>query len=58
MKEYRVLVLTPGGHILDQHTLTCADDDEARATAVLFADTNPVEIWIGPDRVVRLEPKQ
>jgi hypothetical protein len=44
MKEYPLLVLTPGGHILDQHTLTCADDDVARATAVLFADNNPVEI--------------
>ena len=54
MKEYRVLVLTPEGHILDQHTLTCADDEEARAAAVVF----PVEIWIGPDRIVRIEPKQ
>ena len=29
-KEYRVLVLTAEGHILDQQILTCADDDEAK----------------------------
>jgi hypothetical protein len=57
-KEYRVFVLSPEGHILDQHTLRCADDDEARETAKVLAESNPVEIWTGPVRVVRLEPRQ
>ena len=55
-KEYQVLILTPEGHILDRHLLTCADDDEAREMAKVLADSWPVEIWIGPVRIVRFEP--
>jgi len=58
MKEYHVFVLTPEGHILDQHILSCADDEEARETAKVLADSNPVEIWIGPLRLIRFEPMQ
>jgi hypothetical protein len=57
-KEYKVLILTPEGHILDQHTLTCADDDEARETARVFADSSHVEVWKGSVRIVRFEPMQ
>jgi hypothetical protein len=57
-KEYKVLILSPEGHVLDQHTLTCADDDEAKETAKVLADSNPVEIWKGPVRIVRFEPMQ
>jgi len=57
MKEYRVFVLTAEGYILDQHTLTCADDDEAKDSAKVLADSSPVEIWIGPVRIFRFEPK-
>jgi hypothetical protein len=53
-----VLILTPEGHILDQHTLTCADDDEAKETARVLADSNPVEVWNGPVRIVRFEQMQ
>ena len=58
LNEYRVLVLTPEGHVLDQHILTCADDDEARKAAKVLADRSAVEIWIGPVRMVRFEPWQ
>ena len=58
MKEYHVFVLTAEGHILDQHILTCADDDEAREMAKVLANSNLVEIWIGPLRLVRFEPMQ
>lgn len=58
MKEYHILVLTPEGYILDRHTLTCADDDEAKETAKVLAGSHPVEIWNGPVRVVRFEPMQ
>jgi hypothetical protein len=57
-KEYQVLILTPEGHILDRHTLTCADDDEAKETARVFADSSTVEVWKGPVRIVRFEPTQ
>jgi hypothetical protein len=57
-KEYQVLILTPEGHILDRHTLTCADDDEAKATASVLADSSTVEVWKGPVRIVRFEPMQ
>jgi hypothetical protein len=58
MREYQVYVLTTEGYILDQHILTCEDDDEAKAMAKVLADSNPVEIWIGLARLVRLEPMQ
>jgi len=57
-KEYQVLILTPEGHVLDRHILTCADDDEAKETAKVFADSNLIEIWKGPLRIARLEPMQ
>jgi hypothetical protein len=58
LREYQVLVLTAEGLILDQHTLTCADDDDAKQCAKVLASTLPVEIWDGPVRIVRLEPMQ
>jgi hypothetical protein len=57
-KEYKVLILTLEGHILDQHTLTCMDDDEAKETARVLADSSRVEVWKGPVRIVRFEPMQ
>jgi hypothetical protein len=57
-KKYQVLILTPEAHILDQHTLTCADDDEAKETARVLADSSTVEVWKGPVRIVRFEPMQ
>jgi hypothetical protein len=57
MREYQVLVLTAEGHILDQHTLTCADDDEAKETAKVLADSSLIEIWDGPVQIARLIPK-
>ena len=56
--EYHVLILTPEGHVLDRHILTCADDDEAKETAKVFAESNPVEVWKGPVRLVRFELMQ
>ena len=57
MREYQVLVLTAEGHILDQHILTCADDDEAKETAKVLADSSLIEIWDGPVQIARLIPK-
>jgi hypothetical protein len=56
-KEYQVLILTPEGHILDRHILTCADDDEAKETAKVLADSNSIEIWDGPVLIARFIPK-
>ena len=58
LREYQVLVLTAEGHILDQHILTCADDDEAKETVKVLAHSTPVEVWNGPVRIVRFEPMQ
>ena len=57
-QEYLVLILTPEGDILDEHILTCADDDEAKETAKVFAESSLVEVWKGPVRIVRFEPMQ
>src|SRR5262245_30732201 len=35
-QEYLVLILTPEGDILDEHILTCADDEEAKETVKLL----------------------
>jgi hypothetical protein len=56
-QEYQVLILTPAGHVLDRHVVTCADDDEAKETAKVLADSNLIEIWDGPARVARFLPK-
>jgi len=56
-KEYKVLILSPEGHVLDQHTLTCAGDDEAKETAKVLADSKLIEIWEGLVRVARFLPK-
>jgi hypothetical protein len=58
LREYQVLVLSAEGLILDQHTLTCEDDDDAQRCAEVLATTRPVEIWDGQVRIVRLEPRQ
>ena len=58
MKEYWVFILTPEGHILDQHTLRCADDEEAKETAKVLANNTPVEVWSGLVRIGRFEPMQ
>ena len=50
-------MLTPEGHVLDQHVLTCEDDDEAKQCANVLADGNPIEIWDGPIRIERFDPK-
>jgi hypothetical protein len=57
-KEYKVLILTPEGQVLDSHILTCADDVEAKETAKLLAENSTVEVWKGPVRIVRFEPMQ
>ena len=56
MKEYRVFVLTPEGGVVNQRILLCTDDDEARETARVLAESSPVEIWKGPLRLLRFEP--
>ena len=58
MSEYQIFVLTAEGHILDHHTLTCSDDDEAKETAKVLAESTPVEIWVGLVRIFRFEPMQ
>jgi hypothetical protein len=57
-KEYQVLILTAEGQVLDRHILTCADDEEAKETAKVFAESSLVEVWKGPVRIVRFEPMQ
>jgi hypothetical protein len=57
-KEYQMLILTAEGHVLDRHILTCADDDEAKETAKVFAESSTVEVWKGSVRIVRFEPMQ
>ena len=44
------------GHVIDQHPLTCADEDEARKSAKVLADSSLIEIWDAPVRIARFIP--
>ena len=57
MREYQVFVLADDGQVLDQHTLACADDDEAKETAKVLGASSPIEIWDGPVRIARFIAK-
>ncbi len=57
MNEYRIYVMSHEGHIKDPPEIVAfATDAEAIANARTRLDGQPIEIWLGPRRVGRLDP--
>ena len=57
MKEYRALVLSFEGEVLQTIELICATEEAAIERAKLLVDSHPVELWQGPRRIARFGPK-
>lgn len=58
MKTYRAFVLTFEGHVINAVDLVCATEENAKALAERLVEANPVELWDGPRRIARFEPKK
>jgi hypothetical protein len=56
MKEYRALVLTREGNVIDLHELTCLNEEEAKGKARRLAESDSVELWEGARRIARFNP--
>jgi hypothetical protein len=57
MAVYRIYVLSPDGHVTAPARLVeCPDDKEAIRQARQCVGDEPIEVWEGAKRVVRLEP--
>ncbi|MGY3239998.1 hypothetical protein ACVMAJ_006888 [Bradyrhizobium sp. USDA 4448] len=57
MKTYGAFILTFEGQILQSVDLVCATEENARTLAERLVETNAVELWDGPRRIARFEPK-
>jgi hypothetical protein len=57
LKEYRAFVMSNGGQAIDLIGLDCESEEDAKERArQLVADT-PVELWDGPRRIARFDPR-
>jgi hypothetical protein len=57
MPVYRIYALSPDGHVTAPAQLVeCQDDNEAIRQARQYISEEPIEVWEGAKRVVRLEP--
>jgi hypothetical protein len=57
MKEYRVFLLTFEGNVIQTIALFCATEEDAKLRAQQLVESHPVELWEGPRRIARFEPK-
>jgi len=57
MKTYRAFILTFEGQVIQSVDLVCATEENARTLAERLMEANPVELWDGPRRIARFEPK-
>ncbi|MBR0712916.1 hypothetical protein [Bradyrhizobium liaoningense] len=57
MKTYRAFVLTFEGDVIQSVDLVCATEENAKSMAEQLVDVHPVELWDGPRRIARFEPK-
>jgi hypothetical protein len=57
MPTYRAFELTREGNVITVTELDC-NEDEAKARARKLATDWPVELWLGPRRIVRYEPQR
>jgi hypothetical protein len=57
VSDYRIYVLDREGRINSPPEIAiCATDEEAMARAREILTSLPVEVWLGPKRVGRLDP--
>jgi hypothetical protein len=57
MPEFRAFELTREGHVISAIDLHC-NEAEAKARARKLATDAPVELWEGPRRIARCEPRR
>jgi hypothetical protein len=57
VNDYRIYVLDREGHVMGPSKIVaCKTDEEAIEFAQQFLDDTPIEVWLGPKRIGRLEP--
>lgn len=57
MPDYVAYALTREGSV-KTHTVLAATDADAIAQARQLVQSDPVEVWLGPRRIVRLDPRR
>ena len=55
--EYRAYTLDREGHIQRRFDLTAADEQMARKQATELADRQDVELWLGTQRIAKIDHK-
>lgn len=55
---YRALVLAPDGAVVELHTLSAADDDEAISLAQAMMNGHAVELWAGLRFIEHIDPAE
>ena len=51
MRDYRVYVIAPDGHIIDRKEFFCEDDEAATERAKQYVDGHDVELWHRDHRI-------
>lgn len=57
MKTYRAFVLTPEGVVIQAIDLACETEEDAKTRVADLVTRLPIELWDGPRRVARFDPK-
>jgi len=57
MKTYQAYILTFSGEVIQVISLACADEEAAKERAQHLVEGDPVELWDGPRRIARYNPK-
>jgi hypothetical protein len=57
MPEYKVYVLRDDGDVISRVDLFCDGVQQAKEWAKALVDGKPVELWDGPRRIARFDPR-
>jgi hypothetical protein len=57
LKEYWAFVMSADGHAIDLFGLHCETEEQAKERARQLVTDSPMELWDGPRRVARFDPK-
>ena len=58
MPDYVAYALTREGSVKTYTVLAAKEDADAIAQARQLVQSDPVEVWLGPRRIVRLDPRR
>jgi hypothetical protein len=58
VRDSRVFVIGPDGHIIDRIDLVCATEEDAIERAGLVVDRHVIELWRDSRRIQRFDPPQ